>query len=84
MKLNINAFGLACGILAGVFVAAMTLTNIVWGYPSSWVNLIADIYRWGYHPSSYWAIMIGLIYGFVDGYVFGFLLSWVYNRFTKK
>jgi len=84
MKLNVNAFGLACGILWGLMVAVLTLTNIWWAYPGSWMNLIADIYKWGYNPTAYSGMIVGLIYGFVDGYIGGAIFAWLYNKLVKK
>ncbi len=83
MKLNPNAFGLACGLIWGILIAAMTLTNLWWGYPSSLVNLIGDVYRWGY-STSYIGVLVGLIYGFADGYIGGAIFVLLYNKLIKK
>ena len=84
MKLNVNALGLACGIMSGVVVAVMTFTNVLWGYPGSYMGLLSDIYRWGYDVNSYWGILAGLIYGFIDGYVGGIIFAWLYNKLVKS
>jgi hypothetical protein len=48
------------------------------GYSTEFLNLIASIYP-GYSIS--WSgSIVGLAYGFADGFVGLFLLAWLYNK----
>lgn len=76
--LNAKNFGLAAGIFWGLSMFVMTLINIYTGYAGQWLSLMADIYP-GYEIS-FLGSVIGLAYGFVDGFVGLFIFAWIYNK----
>lgn len=79
--LNAKKLGLAGGVLWGFMVFFMTLANIWFGYGSMWLQLMADIYP-GY-AVTYVGSLVGLVYGFLDGFIGLFLLGWLYNHFGE-
>jgi len=83
MKLSPTALGLAGGIMWALIVCILTLTSI-WtgGYATEVLNLIGNIYP-GYQITV-WGAFVGLVYGFIDGFLGGYILAWVYNIFAKK
>ncbi|QHI70558.1 bacteriophage holin [Tichowtungia aerotolerans] len=86
MKLNIKAFALACGILWGVGLFALTWWIIAFDGITGEVTLIGRLYR-GYTISPIGSLL-GLVYGFCDAFIGGAILAWVYNvlatRFERK
>lgn len=78
MKLNIAKFGLAAGIFWGLSMFILTFTGIWFGYALQWLNLMADIYP-GYEITPTGSI-IGLIYGFFDGFIGLSIFAWIYNK----
>lgn len=81
MKLNPWGLGLAGGILGAASIFIITWLSLFTGYASLWLALMADVYP-GFSisvPGSF----IGLVYGFIDGFIGLFILAWLYNRFTK-
>jgi hypothetical protein len=78
--LSAKRLGLAGGILWGLVVFIMTLLNIFIGYGTGWISLLADIYP-GY-GASYFGSVLGLVYGFFDGFIGLFLLAWLYNKIS--
>ncbi|MCB1112927.1 MAG: bacteriophage holin [Chlamydiales bacterium] len=70
--------GLAGGILWGVMMFIMTFANIFFGYGTTFLNLMADVYP-GYSVS-YIGSLIGLGYGFLDGFIGLYILAWLYNK----
>lgn len=76
--LNPLRLGLAAGIVWGVSMFLMTLIAIPTGYAYEWLGLMANIYP-GY-TISYMGSLVGLIYGFFDGFVGLFVLGWLYNN----
>lgn len=82
MTLNRNALGVSIGAVFAVcmFLTALTAAYLNWGV--NIVNLMGDIYI-GYEASFLGGI-IGAIWAFVDGFIFGFLIAWVYNLVCKK
>ncbi len=80
MKLNAKSLGLAGGVLWGVVMFIMTWLSMFTGYASMWLAMMMDVYP-GYDVSVVGSF-IGLIYGFIDGFVGLFLIGWLYNRMT--
>ena len=79
MKLRVRAFGLATGVVAGLFVFFVTLVSIWFGRGETIDALVVPFP--GFSRSIGGAI-VGLLWGFVDGFIGGALLAWLYNRFT--
>lgn len=77
MKLNVNAFGLACGILWGIGLFFITWWIIAFEGVTYDRTIIGLVYR-GYSISP-WGSVIGLIWAFIDGWVGGIILAWLYN-----
>ncbi|PIR97900.1 MAG: hypothetical protein COT89_02410 [Candidatus Colwellbacteria bacterium CG10_big_fil_rev_8_21_14_0_10_42_22] len=85
MKLNPKAFGLACGSIWGALMALMTIINLIpmfGGYAGEMLLVFAGIYP-GY-TISWFGVLIGAIYGFIDAFIGGWLFVWVYNKFDKE
>lgn len=78
-KLNPLKLGLAGGVLWGVALFILTWISKYTGYAMFWLSQWMDVYP-GF-DLSVMGTFIGLIYGFVDGFVVLFVLSWLYNRF---
>jgi prepilin signal peptidase PulO-like enzyme (type II secretory pathway) len=81
MKLNVKAFALAAGILWGVAILVITLSD-VWCGRGEHLILLRGIYP-GYQIS-YLGSVIGLVYGFVSGALVGALFAWLYNCLNKE
>ncbi|MFZ0564986.1 MAG: bacteriophage holin [Chlamydiales bacterium] len=78
-KLNPLKLGLAAGIFWGVALFIMTWISIFTGYAMFWLSVWMDVYP-GYN-FSVGGSFIGLIWGFVDGFVCLFIFGWLYNLF---
>ena len=81
MKLNIMAFALTCGIIWGLGLFLITWWIIMFEGASGDPTLIGLVYR-GYEISPTGSI-IGLAWGFVDGWVGGVVFVWLYNRLVS-
>ena len=78
-KLNPMAMGLAFGILwaAGVLIIALlAMSN---GYGSEMIESLGTVYL-GLEATLTGAL-IGAVWGFVDAFIGGYLLAWLYNKF---
>jgi hypothetical protein len=92
MKLNVKAFGLACGLVWGGGLCLMTTINLftanleIFKSSHGWcgpvLELIGSVYP-GYHITPIGAL-IGLGYGLVDGLIGGGLLALVYNFLSSR
>jgi hypothetical protein len=76
--LSPTRLGLAGGILWGISLFLMTLLSIWTQYGSQFLSLVADIYP-GYSTTPAGSI-IGLFWGFLDGFLGLFILAWLYNK----
>jgi hypothetical protein len=84
MKLNVKGLAMASGILWGVAMLVMGLTNLIWSsYGQQFLQLMASVYP-GYHATrSFVEVIVGTLYGAVDGFIGGAVLAWLYNQFVK-
>ena len=80
MKLQSKALALAAGILWGASVFLMTL--LIWAQGGGEHLRLLGKFYFGYTVSPGGAFL-GLVYGFVDGAITGWLLAILYNAFVK-
>ena len=85
MKFSVKGLALASGILWGVAILGMGLANLVWGgYGQQFLQLMASVYP-GYHATrSVAEVIVGTLYGFVDGLIGGAVFAWLYNQFARS
>ena len=81
-SLGVVSLGLAVGIAwaLGVFLLGLGAGLFDWGIPV--VAVLASLYR-GYDPS-FVGNITGAVWGFVDGFIGGALVAWLYNRFVAR
>ncbi len=84
MKTTLNplAAALTMGSLWAASLFIMTLIANQTGFMGNFLHLFEDIYPW-YEVSGKGAF-VGLIWGFLDGFIGAYLLVYVYNFFVKK
>jgi hypothetical protein len=79
-KCSPNALGVAIGVLWAAYVFFCGITAM-FGWGVALVVAISSLYI-GYGPSIPGAF-IGAIWAFVDGYIAGVVIAWLYNRLAK-
>ena len=82
MKLNLKAVALASGIIWGMGLFVLTWWIIVFEGQTGEQTFIGMLYR-GYNISAMGSF-IGLIWGFLDGLIGGFVFAWLYNCLAGK
>jgi hypothetical protein len=80
MKLNVKAFGLACGLVWGLGLFCLTWWIIAFDGASGETPFLGHLYR-GYTISPIGSL-IGLAWALADGFAGGIVFAWVYNRFV--
>lgn len=79
MRLNPKALGLALGIGWGAGILLVGLAHLVWpAYGGAFLDLVASIYP-GYHVGGLGQVIVGTLYGVLDGAVCGVVIAWIYN-----
>jgi len=84
MRFSIKGLALASAILWGVAMLGLGLANLIWGnYGQEFLQTMASVYV-GYHATrSIGEVMVGALYGFVDGLIGGAAFAWLYNQFVR-
>lgn len=77
-KLNATALGLALGIIWAVFLFLMVLLAMYANWGNAWVDLISSLYL-GVNVS-WTGALLALPWAFVDAFIGGFLVAWLYNK----
>ena len=84
MKINVKGLAVASAILWGAAMLGMGLANLIWsGYGQQFLQTMASVY-FGYHATrSIAEVIVGTLYGAVDGLIGGAIFAWLYNRFAQ-
>jgi len=83
MRLSIRGLTLAAGILWAVAVLLVGIANLMWPtYGMGFLTVIDSLYP-GYHAGAGMAnVVVGALYGLVDGAIGGAVFAWLYNLFA--
>ncbi len=62
----------------------MGVANLIWdGYGQQFLQTMASVYL-GYHATrSIAEVIVGTLYGGVDGLIAGAVFAWLYNQFAQ-
>jgi len=80
MKFNIGALSATIGLFWGGSILLVGVASLIWpGYGSAFLQLAASIYP-GYKADATFAqVIIGTLYGLVDGAIGGAIFAWLHN-----
>lgn len=81
MSLSIRSLGITAAIVWGGSIFLVGLVGMAApGYGGAFLQLPASLYP-GYHATGGFVdLIIGTLYGLVDGLVCGVIFAWIYNR----
>jgi hypothetical protein len=84
MKFSVKGLALSFAILWGLAMLGMGLANLGWSnYGQQFLQTMASVYP-GYHATrSIVEVIIGTLYGVVDGFIGGGVFAWLYNQFAR-
>ena len=80
-KCDVFALGLGIGILFAAYAFLLGLSALVFDWGTELVEIMGKLYI-GYAPTFLGSI-IGAIWAFVDGFIAGVVIAWIYNKFQK-
>lgn len=83
MKLSVKGVALTAGVLWGASILLVGVLNLVWpGYGEAFLDLARSLYP-GYEATAgFGGVIVGMLYGTVDGFVCGAVFGLVYNYFA--
>ncbi|MGD8319754.1 MAG: hypothetical protein PVJ02_04855 [Gemmatimonadota bacterium] len=80
MKLSVKGLAAAAAILWGGCILFTGIVNLVWsGYGVTFLGMVRSVYPGYAGTSGFGGVIVGTLYGAVDGAVCGALLAWLYN-----
>jgi hypothetical protein len=82
MQLDVRAAAVAGGLVWGILAMFVTgVVNLVSpGYGQGFLEVVASLYPGYTATPGFGQVVIGTLYGLLDGAVFGAVLAWMYNR----
>jgi len=85
MKLDIKAMSITVGLIWGVLAMFLVgVANLMWpAYGRAFLEVMASIYPGYTATASFGQVILGTLYGLVDGAIAGAVFAWLYNRFAK-
>ncbi len=83
MKLDVKGMAITLGLVWGVAVLVVGIANLIWpNYGQAFLELVASIYPGYTAGASVGQLIVGTLYGLVDGAVGGAVIAWLYNLFA--
>ena len=85
MRLNVTALAITSGLLWGAAILIVASAHSIWpSYGGTFLELASSVYS-GYDPGpGIGSIIIGTLYGLVDGAIAGAVFGWLYNFLSRK
>jgi hypothetical protein len=77
-SLGVISFGLAVGITSAIFVFLLGLMAALFGWGTAIAATLSSLYI-GFGPT-FVGSLAGAVWAFVDGFIFGLLIAFFYNR----
>jgi hypothetical protein len=77
--LGVISLGLALGLSWAIVVFLLGIVASLFGWGVDVAAALASLYI-GYGPSFVGAVA-GAVWAFADGFIFGIMIAWFYNRF---
>ena len=86
MRLDVKAMAITVSLFWGLLGMFLTgLSNLIWsGYGQGFLDVMASVYPGYDATASFGAVIVGTLYGLVDGAVVGAVIAWLYNRFASS
>ncbi len=84
MRLNVKAMTISVALFWGILAMFLVgLGNMIWpGYGQAFLDLMASLYPGYKATGSFGQVIVGTLYGLLDGAICGALFAWLYNRFA--
>ncbi len=85
MRFSVTALAITSGLLWGAVMLIVAAAHSIWpSYGGAFLELASSVYS-GYDPGpGIGSIIIGTLYGLVDGAIAGAIFGWLYNFIARK
>ncbi len=84
MRIEVRALGFSLALLWGGGIFITGIANLIWpSYGIAFLEMLASVYPGYQGTASFGQVIVGTLYGLVDGFVGGLVLGWLYNLFAR-
>ncbi len=84
MKIDVKALGFSFALLWGGAIFITGIANLIWPtYGIAFMEILASIYPGYQATASFGHVIVGTLYGLLDGFGGGLVLGWLYNLFVR-
>lgn len=80
-QLHVLSFGLALGVTWGLGMFVFGIINYFFAWGVDVMGTLSSLYI-GYEPTVLGSLL-GAIWGFVDAFIGGVVIAWLYNKFSS-
>lgn len=86
MRINIKAAAVTVGLVWGILGMLATAVGnlIVPGYGQALLDVMASVYPGYEGTAGFGQVIIGTLYGLLDGAVVGAVFAWLYNAIAPR
>ncbi len=85
MQLSVKALALTIGILWGGAILFVGIVSLFFpGYADEFLRIVSSFYPGFDHSGSLGDLLVGTVYGLVDGAIGGVVIAWLYNLFARR
>jgi hypothetical protein len=85
MRLSVKAAALVGAVLTGGTVFCLGILNLIFPtYADDFLRVMASIYPGFCDSGGFWNVIVGTLYGLLDGAIGGALIAWLYNQFLPR
>ncbi len=83
MKLSVKGLAVTAAILWGGAIFLTGILNLMWsGYGVAFLDMARSIYPGYASTGGFGGVIVGTLYGMIDGVVCGAIFAWLYNRLS--
>ncbi len=84
MRLDTRALAITSAVVWGGCILLVGVSHLIWpGYGVAFLDMAASIYP-GFHVAGIGSVVVGALYGVVDGAIGGAIFGWCYNRLAQR
>ncbi len=84
MRLSVKGLALTAAVLWGGCLLVLGLVNLaVPTYGTAFLQGVSSIYPGFYHSHTFVDVLIGGVYGVIDGALGGMFFAWIYNEVSR-
>ena len=84
MRFDVKALAIAAGLIWGLTMLLVGVANLMAApYGQAFLDMAASVYPGYTAAPSFGQVILGTLYGLVDGAIAGVIFAWLYNSFVK-